>query len=29
MGETISLAHQRWIFRERFVALQGLMAAAS
>lgn len=29
MGETVSLAQQWWIFRERFVALQVLMAAVS
>jgi len=29
MGETVSLAHQRWLFCERFVALQILMEAVS
>jgi len=29
MGETVSLAYQRWIFCERFVALQVRMKAAS
>jgi len=29
MGETVPLAHQRWLFCERFVALQILMEAVS